>query len=106
MYARLPQLAALAAAEAACPAPRPVVLCEYAHSMGNSTGNLREYWAAFQGQPGLQGGFIWDWADQALAKARRGADGSQVRGRAWRAAGRCGWCSGSSGTSSRPGMAG
>ena len=45
---------------------RPVVLCEYAHSMGNSTGNLHKYWRAFLENEGLQGGFIWDWVDQGI----------------------------------------
>jgi beta-galactosidase len=45
---------------------RPVIMCEYAHSMGNSTGNLREYWQAIETYPRLQGGFIWDWVDQGL----------------------------------------
>ncbi|MDX2248346.1 MAG: glycoside hydrolase family 2 TIM barrel-domain containing protein [Bacteroidia bacterium] len=47
---------------------RPVILCEYAHSMGNSTGNLDHYWNTFESHPRLQGGFIWDWADQGLIK--------------------------------------
>ncbi|HOZ48967.1 MAG TPA: glycoside hydrolase family 2 TIM barrel-domain containing protein [Candidatus Hydrogenedentes bacterium] len=45
---------------------RPIIMCEYAHSMGNSTGNLKEYWDAINAYPRLQGGFIWDWVDQAL----------------------------------------
>ena len=45
---------------------RPVIMCEYAHSMGNSTGNLLEYWQAIEAHKRLQGGFIWDWADQAF----------------------------------------
>jgi beta-galactosidase/beta-glucuronidase len=45
---------------------RPVIMCEYAHSMGNSTGNLKEYWQAIREHPRLQGGFIWDWMDQGL----------------------------------------
>lgn len=45
---------------------RPIVMCEYAHSMGNSTGNLREYWDAIATYPRLQGGFIWDWIDQGI----------------------------------------
>ena len=45
---------------------RPVVMCEYAHSMGNSTGNLREYWEAIETHKRLQGGFIWDWVDQGI----------------------------------------
>lgn len=47
---------------------RPLIMCEYAHSMGNSTGNLKEYWDAIENNHGLQGGFIWDWVDQALRK--------------------------------------
>lgn len=45
---------------------RPFILCEYAHSMGNSTGNFQEYWDLFMKYPILQGGFIWDWVDQGL----------------------------------------
>ncbi|MCL4298862.1 MAG: DUF4981 domain-containing protein [Anaerolineae bacterium] len=45
---------------------RPLVMCEYAHSMGNSTGNLKEYWEAIETCHGLQGGFIWDWVDQGI----------------------------------------
>ena len=47
---------------------RPVVWCEYAHSMGNSTGNLDEFWEAIRREKRLIGGFIWDWMDQALIK--------------------------------------
>jgi len=47
---------------------RPVVMCEYAHSMGNSTGNLKEYWEAIDSHTRLQGGFIWDWADQSFLR--------------------------------------
>ncbi len=45
---------------------RPLILCEYAHAMGNSCGGLADYWAAFEKYDGLQGGFIWDWIDQGL----------------------------------------
>ena len=45
---------------------RPLICCEYSHAMGNSNGNLKEYWEAFENLPGLQGGFIWDWVDQGL----------------------------------------
>jgi beta-galactosidase len=45
---------------------RPLIMCEYAHSMGNGTGNLKEYWDAIEQNHGLQGGFIWDWVDQGL----------------------------------------
>lgn len=47
---------------------RPVILCEYAHAMGNSLGSFDEYWKAFKEYPRLQGGFIWDWVDQGLIK--------------------------------------
>ena len=43
-------------------------MCEYGHSMGNAVGNLKEYWEAFEGYHGLQGGFIWDWIDQGISK--------------------------------------
>ncbi len=45
---------------------RPIILCEYAHAMGNSLGNFSDYWDAFRAYPRLQGGFIWDWVDQGL----------------------------------------
>jgi beta-galactosidase len=45
---------------------RPVIICEYAHAMGNGLGNFYKYWDAFDKYPRLQGGFIWDWVDQAL----------------------------------------
>lgn len=47
---------------------RPVILCEYAHAMGNSLGSFEDYWEAFKTYPRLQGGFIWDWVDQGLVK--------------------------------------
>ncbi len=46
----------------------PIIMCEYAHAMGNSVGNLQEYWDAIYKYPRLQGGFIWDWVDQGLYK--------------------------------------
>ncbi|MEM7798429.1 MAG: glycoside hydrolase family 2 TIM barrel-domain containing protein [Chloroflexota bacterium] len=49
-------------------ADRPLIMCEYAHAMGNSSGNLREYWEAIRAYHGLQGGFVWDWVDQGLTK--------------------------------------
>jgi beta-galactosidase len=53
---------------AAGPPDRPFILCEYAHAMGNSCGDLDRYWEVIRTSPGLQGGFIWDWADQALVQ--------------------------------------
>ena len=47
---------------------RPLILCEYAHAMGNSVGNLIDYWETFEKHDLLQGGFIWDWADQVISK--------------------------------------
>jgi beta-galactosidase len=52
--------------------PRPLILCEYSHAMGNSNGGLADYWEAFRTLPGLQGGFIWDWVDQGIRKERDG----------------------------------
>ncbi len=47
---------------------RPLIQCEYAHAMGNSVGNLQDYWDAIERYPALQGGAIWDWVDQGLRK--------------------------------------
>ncbi|MFK7772300.1 MAG: glycoside hydrolase family 2 TIM barrel-domain containing protein [Saprospiraceae bacterium] len=52
---------------------RPLIMCEYAHAMGNSVGNLQKYWDEIERFPNLQGGFIWDWQDQGiLAKTKDG----------------------------------
>lgn len=51
---------------------RPLILCEYAHAMGNSLGNLQDYWDLFEAYPNLQGGFIWDWVDQGVEDYRDG----------------------------------
>jgi beta-galactosidase/beta-glucuronidase len=48
--------------------PRPVMMCEFAHAMGNSCGNLREYVDAIRSTDRLIGGFIWDWIDQGIEK--------------------------------------
>ena len=45
---------------------RPFIQCEYAHAMGNSVGNLQDYWDVIEKYDVLQGGFIWDWVDQGL----------------------------------------
>ncbi len=45
---------------------RPFILCEYAHAMGNSPGNLKEYWEIIEQYPRLRGAFVWDWVDQGL----------------------------------------
>lgn len=45
---------------------RPAIMIEYCHAMGNSVGNLQDYWDVIEEYPVLQGGFIWDWVDQSL----------------------------------------
>ncbi len=45
---------------------KPMIQCEYAHAMGNSVGNLQDYWDAIEKYDVLQGGCIWDWVDQGL----------------------------------------
>ena len=45
---------------------KPFIQCEYAHAMGNSVGGLKEYWDLVRKYPSYQGGFIWDFVDQAL----------------------------------------
>lgn len=59
---------------------RPLILCEYAHAMGNSFGGFAKYWQAFRQYPRLQGGFVWDWVDQSLIK-------HDDNGKAWSAYG-------------------
>lgn len=67
-----PQMLANYAAE---PQDRPLIMCEYSHAMGNSSGDMRAYWDLIYAHPQLQGGFIWDWADQSLrAPIERPAD--------------------------------
>ena len=45
---------------------RPYILSEYAHAMGNSTGNFKDLWDVIYAADNLQGGFIWDWVDQGI----------------------------------------
>jgi beta-galactosidase len=45
---------------------KPLIQCEYAHAMGNSVGNLQDYWDVIESHEVMQGGFIWDWVDQGL----------------------------------------
>ena len=47
---------------------KPFMLCEYAHCMGNSLGNFGDYWDDFEANPRLVGGYIWDFADQAIKR--------------------------------------
>lgn len=53
---------------------RPIMLCEYAHSMENSLGNFQEYWDILSRYDCHAGGFIWDFADQAIQKSVQGQD--------------------------------
>ncbi|MBN1417304.1 MAG: DUF4981 domain-containing protein [Planctomycetes bacterium] len=62
MYARIDHLLRYTGK----PQARPLILCEYAHAMGNSVGNLQDYWDAIESRPQLQGGFIWDWVNQGI----------------------------------------
>ena len=64
MYARIPQIVKYAQENS----DRPLILCEYSHAMGNSCGNLADYWVAIRTYRQLQGGSIWDWVDQGLRK--------------------------------------
>jgi beta-galactosidase len=45
---------------------RPYIMCEYAHAMGNSSGNFQEYFDIIRSSAHMQGGFIWDWVDQGI----------------------------------------
>ena len=55
---------------------RPYILSEYAHAMGNSLGNFKEYWDVIRAHGNFQGGFIWDMIDQSIYKRRE--DGTVV----------------------------
>ncbi|MBD0777524.1 DUF4981 domain-containing protein [Maribacter sp. ANRC-HE7] len=50
---------------------RPIIMCEYAHAMGNSIGGLGEYWDLINSKSNLIGGFIWDMKDQGLEKTNK-----------------------------------
>lgn len=62
MYARMKNMEEYATSNPT----KPYIQCEYAHSMGNSTGNLQDYWDLIEKYPVLQGGFIWDWVEQGI----------------------------------------
>ena len=65
MYARVAELEAYGQRK---DTSVPFILCEYSHAMGNSSGNLADYWRVINAYPNLQGGFIWDFVDQGLRK--------------------------------------
>ena len=56
--------------------PRPMIECEYAHAMGNSEGGFKEYWDIIRANRSVQGGFIWDFVDQAVYG--KNADGKEI----------------------------
>lgn len=56
--------------------PRPMIECEYAHAMGNSEGGFKEYWDVIRANRSVQGGFIWDFVDQAVYG--KNADGNVI----------------------------
>ncbi|EAR01320.1 glycoside hydrolase family 2 TIM barrel-domain containing protein [Maribacter sp. HTCC2170] len=53
---------------------RPFIPSEYAHAMGNSTGNFQDYWDIIELYDNLQGGFIWDWVDQSIWKTNENGE--------------------------------
>ncbi|MDX2432267.1 MAG: glycoside hydrolase family 2 TIM barrel-domain containing protein, partial [Bacteroides sp.] len=59
---------------------RPVIICEYAHAMGNSTGHFKTYWDLFEKYPNMQGGYIWDWVDQGLQQTTKEGESYFVYG--------------------------
>ncbi|WP_128772652.1 glycoside hydrolase family 2 TIM barrel-domain containing protein [Actinomyces oricola] len=58
------------------PHPKPRILCEYAHAMGNGPGGLTEYQEVFDRYPSIQGHFLWEWCDHGLRAER--PDGSRT----------------------------
>ncbi len=56
-------------------AGKPLILCEYAHAMGNGPGGLKEYWETFYKYKSLQGGFVWEWLDHGIRQ--KTADGRE-----------------------------
>lgn len=65
MYPSLEQLEAMATSPHIS---RPILMCEYAHAMGNSLGNLQEYWDMVYAYDNLIGGYIWDMIDQGIER--------------------------------------
>ena len=59
---------------------KPLIAREYAHAMGNSMGNLQEYWDVIYADSSIAGGAIWDWVDQGLAPQTPTPDPSRTGG--------------------------
>lgn len=62
---------------------KPFVLCEYAHSMGNSLGNFSDYWNDFDNNPRLSGGYIWDFFDQSIKRVNNNGETEWTMGGDW-----------------------
>jgi len=54
--------------------PRPFLMCEYAHAMGNGPGNLKEYWEAIRAHPRLLGGCVWEWVDHGIRQRTKSGE--------------------------------
>ncbi|MGB6220210.1 glycoside hydrolase family 2 TIM barrel-domain containing protein [Haloferula sp.] len=76
MYMPLPDLANWCRREEKKPLAeqRPMIQCEYSHAMGNSSGNLADYWDLWREERLLQGGFIWDFIDQGITAKKHATD--------------------------------
>ncbi len=74
MYTNIPDLSKQGAKTAA-EEPRPFILCEYAHAMGNGPGSLGDYWDVIRASKRLIGGCVWEWADHSVRM--KTADGKQ-----------------------------
>lgn len=79
MYFRTNQIPGWLRTEKAKPIDkqRPMIQCEYNHTMGNSSGGLAEYWQWIKKERLLQGGFIWDWRDQGILKTKPNPNGGE-----------------------------
>ncbi|KAJ5750540.1 Glycoside hydrolase family 2 immunoglobulin-like beta-sandwich [Penicillium manginii] len=79
MYPAIDRLRSLAVTEGVADDgtfDKPIILCEYAHAMGNGPGLLTDYEKCFDEIPRLQGGFIWEWANHGLwVEGKDGKDG-------------------------------
>ncbi len=74
MYPRTPKLLEYSGK----PEKRPFIMCEYEHAMGNSSGNMWDYWDLIYSRPYLQGGCIWDWVDQGIRQPQNRPDQTRV----------------------------
>ena len=79
MYSRIETLEAYALKKQT----RPLIMCEYAHAMGNSTGNLQDYWDLIEKYDQLQGAFVWDWVDQSFLKTAETSEKFYAYGGDW-----------------------